>query len=86
VAVVFNVEKRSEDEFDLSADFYPNGHHKSGSLATLNTDIIMYNYYVPSLVDCESISKSELLDLMEKELIPVFYDDELAWSGSITID
>ncbi|TKX63033.1 caspase family protein [Halorubrum sp. ASP1] len=86
VAVVFNVEKRSEEEFDLSADFYPNGHHKSGSLATLNTNVIGYNYYVPALVDCESISKSELLDLMEKELIPVFYDDELAWSGSITID
>lgn len=86
VAVVFNIEKRSEDEFDLTADFYPNGHHKPGSLATLNTDIIGYNYYVPSLVDCESISKSELLDLMEKELIPVFYDNELAWSGSITID
>ncbi|MGM0447652.1 MAG: caspase family protein [Methanobacteriota archaeon] len=86
LAVVFNIEKKSEDRFDLSAEFYPNGHHKSGSLATLNTDVINCNYYVPALVDCESISKSELLDLMDKELIPVFYENELAWSGSMTVD
>ncbi|WP_423996348.1 caspase family protein [Halorubrum trapanicum] len=86
LAVVFNIKSSDSKEYDLSAQFYPNGHHGVGSLATLNLNTVKTNYYVPTIINCESTAEEKISDLMEKELVPIFHDDKLTWSGDLNLD
>ena len=86
VALIYELKERKDEEYELSAEFYPNGHHKTGSLATLNLDTIDNSYYVPTNVVCSNVTEQQVSNLMDLELLPVFYKGELSWSGSLTFD
>ncbi|WP_280585958.1 caspase family protein [Halorubrum sp. Boch-26] len=86
VAVVFNITDSTSGYCDLSTEFYPNRNHGVGSLATLNLDTETLDYYVPSRADSTDVPKNKLENLLSLELIPIFHNEELVWSGSLTLD
>jgi len=86
MAVIFDIDHVGDKTVDVSAKFHPNGNHGVGSLATLNLDIVSSDYYVPSYVSCTSVDKKDLLALLNLEMVPVFCNDELFWSGNFSLD
>ena len=85
-AIVTSVENNSENLWNVSAEFFPNGHHDVGSLVTLNLDIIDMNYYMPASINCSAVTSTELESLFNLEMAPVFYRDELVWSDEFEIN
>ncbi|WP_123619752.1 caspase family protein [Halorubrum sp. CSM-61] len=86
IAVVCNASKKDNSKWDLSAQFFPNRNHGVGSLAWLNLDVANSNYYVPEKFEHKDVHKGELSDLLDLELVPVFYNDELVWSENLKFD
>ncbi|MGQ3328420.1 caspase family protein [Halorubrum sp. FL23] len=86
MAVIFNLHKESKEAWCLSSEFYPNGNHGVGSLSWLNINVADSNYYIPSDVSFENVDSEDLSNLLDLELVPVFYDNELTWSDNLTLD
>ncbi len=86
MAVVTSVEEQASSSWNILAEFFPNGHHGVGSLATLNLSRIDSNYYIPSSVSCVDLSVNELESLLDLEMVPVFYNEQLIWSDQFSID
>lgn len=86
IAVVFDISDRGTNSYDLSAEFYPNRNHGVGSLSWLSLTMAEDNHYVPSQFTFEDIPNEELVDLLDLELVPVFYSDELVWSEGLDFD
>jgi hypothetical protein len=82
-AVVFELNDSEGDSVDLSAEFYPNGNHGIGSLASLNLDSIGSNYYVPTVMTGRDTPKSSISDFFDLELVPVFLNEKLVWSDDV---
>ncbi|PSQ57706.1 hypothetical protein BRD22_01180 [Halobacteriales archaeon SW_8_68_21] len=81
LALVYELNNIGEKRYEISANFYPNGHYKEGSLATLNLDSDDSSYYIPTKAVCTGVTEKEVSNLMDLELLPVFYKGELGWSG-----
>ena len=86
MAVITSVEEQANSSWNLLAEFFPNGHHSVGSLATLNLSRTNSNYYIPSSVSCVDLSADELESLLDLEMVPVFYNDQLMWSNQFGIN
>ena len=86
VSIVLELFKNKKEEWSLSSEFYPNGNHGLGSVSWLNIDEADSNYYIPSQVSFEAVTKRSLIKLLDLELVPVFYNGELVWSDNLTLD
>ncbi|MBP1923101.1 hypothetical protein J2751_002139 [Halorubrum alkaliphilum] len=86
LAIVVSVTEQHSGSWDFSAEFFPNGHHGIGSLATINLKPIDYNYYVPTMLSSSDVSTEELRSFFNLELAPVFHKNELVWSDRFSID
>ncbi|KOX96744.1 caspase family protein [Halorubrum tropicale] len=85
IAVVFGISEQGTESYNLSADFYPNGNHGVGSLSWLSLPVTEDNHYVPTQLTVEDVPAKELTDLLDLELLPVFYSDELVWSDNLEL-
>ncbi|OYR80927.1 hypothetical protein DJ72_11600, partial [Halorubrum distributum] len=85
IAVVFGISEQGTESYNLSADFYPNGNHGVGSLSWLSLPVAEDNHYVPTQLTVEDVPAKELTDLLDLELLPVFYSDELVWSDNLEL-
>ncbi|ELZ50826.1 hypothetical protein C464_01851 [Halorubrum coriense DSM 10284] len=86
LALVYELTETDDEEYMISAEFYPNGHHREGSLATLNLETDESSYYIPSKVVCKEVTRESVSNLIQLELLPIFYQDALNWTGSLNLD
>ena len=86
IAVVFDITDRGNETYDLSAEFYPNRNHGVGSLSWLSLTMAEDNHYVPSQFTFEEVPNKELISLLDLELVPVFYSNELVWSEGLELN
>ncbi|EMA65113.1 hypothetical protein C461_14765 [Halorubrum aidingense JCM 13560] len=85
-AVVINLIKSESTTWNFSANIYPNGPYGAGTLATPNLASARTNYYTPTDIEADNVPVEELTEFFSLEVLPIFVNDELDWSDSISLD
>ncbi|WP_418284049.1 caspase family protein [Halorubrum sp. DTA46] len=85
-AVVINLKSGGSGDWNFVANIYPNGPYGAGTLTTPNLDSARSNYYVPASAHATDVTKKELTDFFNLEVLPIFVNDELDWSDSISLN
>ncbi|MWV66031.1 caspase family protein [Halorubrum sp. JWXQ-INN 858] len=86
VALVIDSKRADEDRWDVIADAFPNGPYGIGTMTYLNLSSTDTNYYVPAEMRVEGVPRSEFLDFLNLETVPIFVDGDLAWTDELSLD
>ncbi len=81
-ATVFELAEENES-YDLKVSTYPIGGFGNGSLFTLSTGAFDRHCLVPGSVSVTGLSKNEVERLLELEVFPVFFEQDLHWSDEL---
>jgi len=84
VALVLNI-KRSDSNWCLTGEVFPNGSYGVGTMAKLSIDHSDVNYYVPTKINIDSIESSELEDFLKLENTPIFSNGDLTWNDQFCL-
>jgi len=86
-AIVVDLETEDGGRHSISTSIYPNGAHGAGTLTKpTNIGESDENYYVPMRARFDDVPSERVNEFLNLEVLPIFYDEQLYWSDSFSVD
>jgi len=80
VALVLDIENKTRQEWEITAEGFPNGPYGTGSMMNLNINGDRREHIIPCEMKVSGVTLQELNDFIKLENTPFFHNGTLTWN------